>query len=108
MMDAERLAQAIGAIGYETHPDDLRDFASAIANEYERDLPMKCGHVLRYGSIGETVEDETPSKVCLRPATFVISAPGVRNRYRCSEHVKEYEGLDVPDLRITAASPSRS
>lgn len=45
------------------------------------------------GSLGATAEDETPSVVCGRPATKRISAPGVRDRYRCDQHAKGFEAL---------------
>lgn len=62
----------------------------------------KCTHVLEYGAVGATVEDETESKVCLAVATWRVTAPGVRPKFRCDEHVGEYRTVqtDWPELGV--------
>lgn len=63
-------------------------------------MSERCTHVIEAGAVGATAEDETPSKVCLRPASWRVARPGVRPRYRCDEHVASYRELDFPDLVI--------
>lgn len=65
----------------------------------------RCTHVLTHGSVGETMEDETPSQVCLRPAAWRISRPLVRPKFRCDEHVAPFRDLDFEDIAIERIQP---
>ena len=64
-------------------------------------IQRKCGFVLKQGQTGESVDDETPSVVCLKPAAWSVSRPGVRARYRCDAHVHEYRELQAEFADMT-------
>ena len=68
---------------------------------------VPCTEILRFGTLGTTVEDETPSAVCGKPAEFRISRPGVRPRLRCAMHAEPFRSLGFGDLIIEALGRCR-
>lgn len=64
----------------------------------------KCSEVLAFGRTGATVDEETDSRVCGRPATVMIdrSLIGRPPLYRCGRHAEAFLAGDHGDVDIVS------